>query len=490
MKTKSLTLAVFLFLAFTAKPQTSQIFHETFESNDETGWSFLAYNASIAVADGSLTIQSTDDFTIHIFPPVEATENDFSLKVSGGGNLAYAGGIGRQGLDSYLGIHVEDDSLFVIYAEHVEYYPEPNFIWSEGFKVPENATTLQLDATRSGSNLIVNAYVNGINFYSGTLTNVYEGLLYGRPVLYTVADNDQLSFSLDEIEIHYNPYNATKSSFTDEFDFEHSPWMKFGDLVNVPQSITISGSGLNFGYSGSEETALFVIPPVSSVGNFSVDLDGGITGEHNTYFGLSRFYDYTHYVTSFVEDNTVNIGYANGSPESTVLQSVVYDPASINQFKFSVEKAAADLILTTWVNNELLLTGTLVNAPSRLLYGQLTLGFDRGTIVNASFEKADFVYTPFSETTSDPENDLFSKRESINILPNPLISYALLQFSQNLSNARLEVYDIHRNKLRSMEALTGRSFLFQREDLPSGMYFLRLWQNNALIAIQKMMVGE
>lgn len=67
--------------------QTTHRYLENFDSGIAEGWAFYT-DASVSVQNGQLRIQSTSpDFQIaHIYPPIGATINDFSIEFSNGTN--------------------------------------------------------------------------------------------------------------------------------------------------------------------------------------------------------------------------------------------------------------------------------------------------------------------------------------------------------------------------------------------------------------------
>lgn len=475
MKNLMKILGLLMLLSVTGHSQTSHFYQESFDSNDETGWSFLAFGADISTQDGMLNVTSVEDATIHVFPPIGATMNDFSLRVKGGGEVG--GGIGRQGFNSYLGLHMEYDSIYVIYAEQVEYYPEPNFVWSIGYPIPGNTNSMQLDAIKSGNNLLIKAYMNDQLFYDGQITNVYEGLLYGRMVLYTLAGETNNSFTLDEIDINYNPYPTESETYTDDFNFQQAPWMKFGDLEQTPQSITLVNSSLNFNYNGDNESALYVIPPIPSVGNFSIEVEGESGPDHNASFGISRFFDYKTYTTMFIEDDSLYIGYAIDAFEPTMIGSAPINPATTTKLKFSVEGIAPNLVLKGWANDVLLITGNLSNASNRLSYGQLAVGFDRGNVMNSSFDKVTINYNPFQQPTSifekDPDNS------PVIVYPNPFANAASISYKITKPGmVSLIIYDTFGRRIstlvNSWQQSDSYEIHFDAAGLSSGIYYYHL----------------
>lgn len=74
-----------------------------------------------------------------------------------------------------------------------------------------------------------------------------------------------------------------------------------------------------------------------------------------------------------------------------------------------------------------------------------------------------------SNTTVLPSNF------EVKIMPNPLKETAKFTFNQTSNNSlSLEIIDLSGKTLRSFHEIKGREFEFNRQDLPSGMYFYRI----------------
>lgn len=74
-------------------------------------------------------------------------------------------------------------------------------------------------------------------------------------------------------------------------------------------------------------------------------------------------------------------------------------------------------------------------------------------------------------------------------MPNPFVDQATLKLSNaQITNGKLEIYDVLGNKVRQVENLSGSSFIISREGLPAGIYFYTLIAENALIATGKLSV--
>ena len=76
----------------------------------------------------------------------------------------------------------------------------------------------------------------------------------------------------------------------------------------------------------------------------------------------------------------------------------------------------------------------------------------------------------------------------IKIFPNPFSYSTTLQISTNLNNLTLSLLNSFGQEVKQFKNINGYSFTFIRDNLPSGIYFLRLSQKNELIAIKKIVI--
>jgi len=78
----------------------------------------------------------------------------------------------------------------------------------------------------------------------------------------------------------------------------------------------------------------------------------------------------------------------------------------------------------------------------------------------------------------------------ITVFPNPFSFEAVVQFDRPTANATLMIYNCFGQTVKQINSLNDRSVIIYREDLPSGMYFLRLIQDGHLIAVKKLIILE
>lgn len=485
-------LSILLFIPVVTNAQTSHRFHETFVGGNAEGWAFTAMDANIYVQNGKLHVNSSSDDFIYIIPPIGATKDDFSFKVIGGENGEVgSGGFGRAGFNSILAILVTEDSVHVIYSEDFISYTEPNLTWLYGQPHNGGINSLQLDAKKSGNNLIIDAYINNSLIYNGTLTNVVDDLLYGQMIIGIESENDPITFSVDEIDIRFNPAINPPGVLNEQFNTPTVPWFKFGDLEYAAQSITISGGRLKFNLIAPYETSLLIIPPVGAVSDFSFEVVAGGEGNHDVPFTIGRFFDYKNYVAVWFEDS-VYIGYGKNSVDPVIVNSAPYSYVSPLKVKFEVTGSVPVLTLKLWINDQLTVTGTVPDADSRLAVGQLVAGFDAGTIFDAYIDYAVINYTQF--ITDVDEKDIpgnFSYRLEQNY-PNPFNPVTNIKFSlSSMQHVSLKVYDLLGREVAVLvngEKPSGNhEVTFNGYSLTSGVYLYRL-QTEAYSETKKMML--
>ncbi len=86
--------------------------------------------------------------------------------------------------------------------------------------------------------------------------------------------------------------------------------------------------------------------------------------------------------------------------------------------------------------------------------------------------------------------ELFSNSKPIVIFPNPFSTQTVLQTDNLLHNATLTVYNSHGQTVKEIKNISGQTVTLFRDNLPSGLYFLRLTENNKLLAVDKLVITD
>lgn len=86
-------------------------------------------------------------------------------------------------------------------------------------------------------------------------------------------------------------------------------------------------------------------------------------------------------------------------------------------------------------------------------------------------------------------NELMQKEGSIKIYPNPFSSETAFSTEIDLKNATLTVYNSFGQQVKQMNNISGHSFTFQRDNLPAGLYIIRLSQDKKIVATERVVIG-
>jgi hypothetical protein len=76
------------------------------------------------------------------------------------------------------------------------------------------------------------------------------------------------------------------------------------------------------------------------------------------------------------------------------------------------------------------------------------------------------------------------------IFPNPFISSTTIQTIGNLKNATLTIYNSYGQTLKQVTTISGQTVSLSRDNLPSGLYFIRLTEENKIIAVEKILITD
>ena len=75
------------------------------------------------------------------------------------------------------------------------------------------------------------------------------------------------------------------------------------------------------------------------------------------------------------------------------------------------------------------------------------------------------------------------------IYPNPLSNSANISFSTYQKNTNIKLVDIMGKEIRT-SIFSGVNFLFEKEDLPSGIYFLSITDSQQNNSIKKIVIDN
>lgn len=81
-----------------------------------------------------------------------------------------------------------------------------------------------------------------------------------------------------------------------------------------------------------------------------------------------------------------------------------------------------------------------------------------------------------------------STKNIFSITPNPFTSSTTIETIDNLKNATLTIFNQYGQTLKQIKNISGQAVVLSRYNLPSGLYFIRLTEENKTIGIEKVIV--
>ena len=80
--------------------------------------------------------------------------------------------------------------------------------------------------------------------------------------------------------------------------------------------------------------------------------------------------------------------------------------------------------------------------------------------------------------------------DEINVYPNPFYSSTTLHLNNSLMNGTFELYTISGRLVKRIDELSGEKIILNRENLPAGIYFVRLSQNGKTVGTHKLVLVD
>ena len=76
------------------------------------------------------------------------------------------------------------------------------------------------------------------------------------------------------------------------------------------------------------------------------------------------------------------------------------------------------------------------------------------------------------------------------ISPNPFILETTLQTDKIFKDATLTVYNSFGQQVKQIKNISGQTITLYRDNLPFGLYFIRLTQDNQVITTDKLVITD
>lgn len=83
-----------------------------------------------------------------------------------------------------------------------------------------------------------------------------------------------------------------------------------------------------------------------------------------------------------------------------------------------------------------------------------------------------------------------NSNKNIAVFPNPFSSSTTIKSIDNLKNTTLTIYNSYGQTLKQIKNISGQTVYLSRDNLPSGIYFIRLSAENKNIGVEKLIITE
>jgi hypothetical protein len=83
-----------------------------------------------------------------------------------------------------------------------------------------------------------------------------------------------------------------------------------------------------------------------------------------------------------------------------------------------------------------------------------------------------------------------SSKTIFSIFPNPFISSTTIQTINNLKNATLTICNAYGQIVKQVKNISGQTVSLSRENLPSGLYFIRLTEEDKIMSVEKLIITD
>lgn len=87
-------------------------------------------------------------------------------------------------------------------------------------------------------------------------------------------------------------------------------------------------------------------------------------------------------------------------------------------------------------------------------------------------------------------NHLYTDSQKALIYPNPFITSSTIQLNQVITNAELNIYNHYGQIIKTKKNISGHEIKIDRDNLPGGVYFIRLTLDNKTTMTEKLLITD
>lgn len=187
----------------------------------------------------------------------------------------------------------------------------------------------------------------------------------------------------------------------------------------------------------------------------------------------------------------------------------IYSTQSFGTGGSIIIKISSNLCYPLWTVNDSsgnLITNNYSTTYSAVLDSVIITGLSPGTYsynINYAYNDSAYGYCPsfivsatvplstsIKQNNNSLGNSVTEIIQNLTIFPNPLNSSATILFNSTIKNAELNMYNIDGQKIKTINHISGQEMKLYRDKLSNGIYFIRITQDNKVIALGELVITD
>lgn len=190
----------------------------------------------------------------------------------------------------------------------------------------------------------------------------------------------------------------------------------------------------------------------------------GIPNYTNEFNNIAQTFDRGFITAGLFTDNTTTFGSYIIKTDSTGFSGGCFESSpDIRLIPYSVTDSAFSVTSLTALPQSYTISANILNSATKLT-----------TLCSVI-------------ASQSSETELFHRNL---IYPNPFDFSTLIKLNVETRNAELNIYNSFGQKVKQLKNISGQTILFHRDNLGSGLYFIRLTQDNKLISEDKFIIAD
>lgn len=142
--------------------------------------------------------------------------------------------------------------------------------------------------------------------------------------------------------------------------------------------------------------------------------------------------------------------------------------------------------ISNWTSFNVLISTYTTADSAAILLGSYNISGGRVPHGNSALYVDNLNFDNLITTGISEANEI----NSISAYPNPFTSATTLQSDNFLKDATLTVYNLYGQIEKQIKNISEKTITLHRDNLPSGMYFLRLTEDNKAISSEKLIITD